>query len=112
MTLIQGQTIKLFSRVQTGLDAFNAPIYEEIDEDVENVLVCPASTEAVQDGLQLYGKHTVYELMIPKNDTHQWKDRNVSFFGERWKTFGDVLTWPDHLAPGQWNRKVRVERYG
>lgn len=112
MALIHGQTIKLFNRVQTGVDAFNAPVYEEVPEDVDNILVCPASTEAVQDNLQLYGKHAVYELLIPKGDTHQWEDRVVSFFGKRWRTFGDVLQWLEPLTPGLWNRKVRVEWYG
>lgn len=112
MALLQGMTIKLFDRIQTGVDAYNAPVFEEVSEDVENILVCPASTEAVTDGLQLYGKHAVYELLIPKGDAHTWEDRKVFFFGQHWRTFGAVLQWPAHLTPGQWSRKVKVERYG
>lgn len=112
MALLQGQTIKLFNRVRTGVDAFNTPIYEEVSEDVENILVCPTATEDVTDNLQLYGRHAVYELLIPKEDTHQWEDRVVSFFGKKWRTFGTVLEWPAGMTPGPWNRKVRVEWYG
>ena len=112
MVLLTGQTILLFDRIQAGQDAFNAPIYQESPVEVGNILVCPASTEAVTDGLQLYGKHAVYELHIPKTDTHSWENRVVEFYGQRWRTFGKVLQWMEHLTPGDWNRKVKVERYG
>lgn len=112
MALIRGQTITLIERLQTGKDGFNAPIYEETSVDVDNILICPASTEAVTDGLQLYGKHAVYELHIPKEDTHIWEDRTVEFYGRKWRTFGAVLAWMENLTPGHWNRKVKVERYG
>ena len=112
MALLRGQTITLINRKQTGTDAFNAPVYEETSEDVANILICPASTEAVADGLQLYGKHAVYELLIPKDDAHQWEDREVIFFGQRWRTFGAMLQWMEQLTPGAWNRKIKVERYG
>lgn len=112
MALLRGQTITLINRKQAGTDAFNAPVYEETAEDVENILICPASTEAVTDGLQLYGKHAVYELLIPKDDAHQWEDREVIFFGQRWRTFGAMLQWMEQLTPGAWNRKIKVERYG
>ena len=112
MALLRGQTITLINREQTGTDAFNAPVYEETPEDVANILICPASTEAVTDGLQLYGQHAVYELLIPKDDAHQWEDREVIFFGQRWRTFGAMLQWMEQLTPGAWNRKIKVERYG
>lgn len=112
MALLRGQTITLINRKQTGTDAFNAPVYEETAENVKNILICPASTEAVTDGLQLYGKHAVYELLIPKDDAHQWADREVIFFGQRWRTFGAMLQWMEQLTPGAWNRKIKVERYG
>lgn len=112
MALLNGTTITLFERHQTGVDAFNAPVFGENPVKVKNILVCPASTEAVTDGLQLHGKHAVYELHIPKEDSHIWEDRTVEFYGQKWHTFGTVLAWMDHLTPGLWNRKVKVERYG
>ena len=112
MGLIRGTKITLLDRVKTGVDAFNATVYMETPVEVENILICPASTEAVAEGLQMYGKHAVYELHIPKADSHAWEDRVVEFYGQKWRTFGKVLTWMNHLAPGPWNRKVKVERYG
>ena len=112
MALLQGQTVSLIDFVQSGVDAFNAPVFRENPVAVDNVLICPASTEAIAEGLELWGKRAVYELLIPKGDTHNWENREVEFLGHRWKTFGFVLQWPEHLTPGFWNKKVKVERYG
>lgn len=111
MQHLRGTTIDLYTREQTGVDDFNAPVYRETVEQVENVLICPASTEAIDSDIQLYGKHAVYELHIPKTDHHQWEDRVVEFYGEKWLTFGTVLEWMSSMTPGPWNRKVKVERY-
>lgn len=37
----------LHSRVQTGLDKFNAPVYIETAETIDNVLVQPVAAEAI-----------------------------------------------------------------
>lgn len=112
MALLQGMTITLYERHQTGVNAFNEPVFTEEAASVDGILICPASTEAIADGMQLYGKHTVYELLIPKADDHIWENRTVEFYGQKWRTFGTVLQWMEQLTPGPWNRKVRVERYG
>lgn len=112
MALLQGLTITLIDRVQSGVDGFNAPVFHDNPVAVDNVLVCPASTEAITAGLELWGKRAVYELLIPKGDNHNWENREVEFYGARWKTFGYVLQWPEHLTPGSWCKKVKVERYG
>ena len=116
MALLQGQTVTLIDLVQSGVDAFNAPVFQENPVAVDNVLICPTSTEAIAGeaiagSLELWGKRVVNELLIPKGDTHSWEDREVEFLGHRWKTFGFVLQWPEHLTPGSWNKKVKVERY-
>ena len=112
MALLTGIPVILYDKVKTGTDAFNAPVYTETAVEVKNVLVCPVSTEDIVTAQQLYGKRAVYELCIPKMDTHDWENRTVEFYGEKWRTFGIPLEWISHLIPGDWNRKVKVERYG
>mgnify|MGYP007026726802 FL=1 len=112
MSLIKGITIKLYEKVQTGTDGFNRPIYEEKPVDIENVLVAPASTDDVTAQNNLSGKKAVYSLAIPKGDTHDWENRTVEFFGQKWKTIGIPLEGIENLIPLGWNKKVSVERYG
>lgn len=102
----------LFQTTKTGVDAFNAPIYSEVPVTIDNVLVTPVNTKDIIDGVQLYGKHAVYELCIPKGDSHDWEDKTVEFFGQKWRTFGFPLRLIEENVPLAWNMKVKVERYG
>lgn len=110
--MLKGITVVLYEKIEIGRDAFDAPIYEEKQVEVENVLVSPANTTDIVDQLQLYGKKAIYMLAIPKGDTHDWMDTKVEFFGAVWKTFGFPTEGIDHLIPLAWNKKVMVERYG
>lgn len=110
-SLIRGVTVTLYERTQTGEDAFGAPVYDETAAPVDNVLVCPAASEAVVGGLNLYGKRAEYELCIPKGDDHVWEDRRVDFFGRSFRTFGFVSEYIDDMVPLDWNGKIKVERY-
>lgn len=112
MALIQGIQVILYDRVQTGVDAFNAPIYDEVPISVDDVLACPASAETVTEGIQMHGKRAEYELCIPKENTNVWEDRTVEFFGKKWRTFGPALEWIGANIPLGWNKRIKVERYG
>ncbi|MDT2565140.1 hypothetical protein AUF12_05315 [Enterococcus avium] len=112
MAKIKGMTIILVDKVQIGVDPFEKPIYEDKDIEVENVIVAPVSSDDVVNQQSLTGKVAVYSLGIPKGDTHDWEDKEVKFFGQRWRTFGIPLEGMEHLIPLEWNKKVMVERYG
>lgn len=111
MAMIKGIPVILKDKRQSGKDPFGAPIYETVDEVVENVLVAPASSDDIVSAVDLTGKKAVYTLAIPKGDTHDWKDRIVEFFGKKWRTFGIPLEGIDANIPLDWNKKVMVERY-
>ena len=87
------------------------PIYEEIPENIDNVLVGSPTSQEIVDANNLYGKKAVYTLGIPKGDTHDWEDVKVSFFGNDYKTFGIPLEGIEDLIPLQWNKKIMVAHY-
>lgn len=113
---MKGITVILTETVQTGTDAFGAPIFGEVDTPVKNVLVGEPSTDDVTNSLSLYGKKITFMLGIPKGDTHIWKDKKV-----RWnlpngqtmtvKTFGFPITGIEANIPTPWHMKVRCEAY-
>ena len=109
---IKGITVTLINKKEVGRDPFGNPIYDDVEIEVDNVLVSPVSTEDIVHTLELTGKKAVYTLAIPKDDGNDWEDAEVIFFGQRWRTFGFVTQGIDHLIPGDWNKKVMVERYG
>lgn len=109
---MQGITVKLSVKTQTGTDGFNRPIYSVEWVDVENVLVSPASSSPVTDAMNFNGKKAVYTLGIPKGDAHTWEDQLVQFFDATWHVFGFEYAGIDALVPTPWNAKAQVERYG
>ena len=110
--MIKGITITLHPKVQTGVDNFNQPVYEYGAIDVENVLVAPASADDIINAESLYGKKVVYTLGIPKGDTNEWEDVEMTFFGNRYRSFGFSTEGIEANIPLLWNKKVMVERYG
>lgn len=111
MTRIKGIPVTLIGKTVKGKDPFGKPLTIDFDIEVDNVLVAPASTDDVTNQLSLTGKHVVYTLAIPKGNTNDWTDKEVCFFGQRWRTVGVPLEGIDNLIPLGWNKKVMVERY-
>ena len=112
MAMIKGITVVLVTKVKVGTDEFNAPVYEQKEEEIHNVLVAPASSDDIVTAQDLYGKKAVYTLAVPKGDEHVWTDEVVEFFGYKWKTFGFPIEGIESNIPLDWNKKVMVERYG
>ena len=109
---MNGITVILYNRELTGTDAFNHPIYEDVAVPVDNVLVAPMSDEEVLQTYTLTGRKAVYQMGIPKGDTHEWTaGKKVRFFGEDWRIIGANQEGIESLIPLSWNKKVKVERY-
>lgn len=109
--MLKGITVLLYERSKVGTDTFNRPIYEEVPEAVNDVLVAPLTEQEVISELNLSGKKAVYTLAIPKTDNHIWENKTVEFFGEKWRTVGMPIRGIDDMIPLRWNAKVRVERF-
>lgn len=108
---MNGITVTLYEKQETGRDALNHPIYVEVPVDVENILVAPASSQEVLETFDLTGKKAVYDLAIPKGDEHVWENRRVRFFGQDWHTIAFSTEGIEELIPLRWNKKIQVERY-
>lgn len=107
-----GKTVILYNKVQIGVDRFNKPVYKEIPEEVQDVLIgLPDSTD-ITNAINIEGKKAVYVLGIPKGDTHVWEDRTVEFFGKRFETVGFVIEGIEENVPTRWHKKIKVELYG
>lgn len=111
MGMIKGIPITLYEKIKVGEDDFGHPIYQEIPTTVENVLVAPASVSEILETQNLIGKKAVYNLAIPKGDTHKWEDCKVEFFGKAWRVIGFPQEGIEKNIPLAWNRKWMVERY-
>ena len=111
MGLLKGIPIILIDKVKTGEDPFGESIFEDREITIDNVLVSPTLSDDIVNQITLTGKKAVYTLAIPKGDTHDWEDKEVRFFNQRWRTFGIPLEGIEDMIPLSWNKKVTVERY-
>ena len=110
--MIHGMTVQLVEEVTVGYDGFGRPIVNEQLIDIEDVLVGQPTTDDVNTTISMYGKKCEFVLGIPKKDDHDWTDRIVVIFGERYRTIGYPMRGIDVNVPLRWNRNVKVERYG
>lgn len=111
MTILKGIEIILMDKVENGVDEFNHPIFVDKEIVVKNVLVAPVKTEDVLNIVNLTGKKAEYQLGIPKGDKNTWENREVVFFGKKWRTIGIPQEGIESMIPLSWNRKIMVERY-
>lgn len=111
MEMIHGITISLMDTQIIGKDPFGKSIVKETEVKVDNVIVSPATSDDITNQINLTGRKAIYTLGIPKSDTHDWENKEVRFFNQRWRTFGIPLEGIDSMIPLKWNKKVMVERY-
>lgn len=112
MPKLKGVPVTLYTRTQTGTDEAHAPIYEDVPEVVENVLIGEPSTEDITSELNLTGHRLAYTLGIPKGDAHTWTHCRVDFFGRSFRVYAPPVEGIESLIPLAWNRKAKVESYG
>ena len=111
MTILKGIEIILMDKVENGVEEFNHPIFVDKEIVVKNVLVAPVKTEDVLNIVNLTGKKAEYLLGLPKGDANTWENREVVFFGKKWRTIGIPQEGIESMIPLNWNRKIMVERY-
>ena len=108
---MKGITVTLYEKTQSGTDELNQPKYKTEAVDVANVLVAPVSVSELPQSDDLNGAKEVYQLGLPKGDSHEWYDSEVEFYGMKFRTVGLPIKGIDDLIPLSWNAKVTVARY-
>lgn len=106
------ETIQLITTTSTETDPFGNPIEVETKVDVPGVLIGQPTTDDLTATIQLYGKRISYVLGIPKGDTNDWVDKDVEFWGQRFRTIGYPETGIQGNIPLKWGKNVKVEAYG
>lgn len=112
MSMIKGITVTLIEKQQISEDDFGQPVYDEVEVPVDNVLVGQPTSDDITNDLTIYGKHLAYVLAIPKGDAHVWEDTDVIIWGDKYHTYGYSTQGIEEMIPLDWNKKVKVERYG
>ena len=110
---MNGETITLIRRVQTGRDQGNNPIWEETPEDVDDVLVGPPSGSDATDTSRPEGIGVDLTLYFPR--TYRGGSLRgclVLIRGETtpYRVIGDPMPVDGGMSPTRWNMTVPVTR--
>ena len=111
--MISGIPITLYVKTKTGVDDFNRDVFSEAPVTVNNVVVGQPSSDDAVNEMNPTGKTISYVLAIPKDDTHEWENTTVEFYGKKWRTVGIAKQYMNGFMGVNfpWNKQIGVERF-
>lgn len=108
--MIQGETVTITREVEVGRDAGNNPVYEEVLEDVDDVLVAPGPRSDVIDSNRPDGVKVAWTLHFPKAFTGSLRGALVAVRGmDPAPVIGDPQPYTAANTPTRWNRPAELE---
>lgn len=108
---MRGETVTVIRRVEAGVDEGNDPVYEDVPEDVGNVLVGPASGSNSGDSTRPDGVQVDATLYFPRSyPGGSVRGCDVLVRGDLYHVVGDPFPVDGGMAPTAWNMAVDVTR--
>lgn len=106
--LVPTVTVTVTRRVETGTDAFNAPVWEEETEEVAGVVARPSSTSDLGAD-RPEGTRAGATFAFPKSYSKPLKGCTVTWGGDDYCVVGDPRPVLADGAPDPWNYTVEGE---
>lgn len=107
---MKGETVTVLRHVATGKDMGNNPIFDDVQESVDNVLVGPPTT-ADAGGERPNGITVDLNLSFPRTYAGEGlRGCDIIVRGHRYKVVGDPQPVDGGLTPTAWNMSVQVFR--
>lgn len=108
---MDGETVVIHRRTQSGTNGHGQPVYTWSTEGVENVLVAPGSAADVTENARPDGTTIAWTLYFPKTFTGPLRGAKVSVRGEApAAVVGDPKPYRLEATPTEWNMTVELER--
>ncbi len=108
ISLIDGVSVEVSRKVQTGTDSYGGPIYQEESFTVDNVLPQPGSTSDL-DATRPEGVTVAMTFHFPKTFIESLKGCAISYLNRTYRVIGDPQPYLKGATPGPWNRAVETE---
>ena len=99
--MFKGETVTVETKVETGRDAHNNPVYEAVRADVGGVLVAVGQTADIGESNRPEGVSVSYTLYFPKTFEGGLENARVMVRGEWFDIVGKPLPWLQ--SPTDWN---------
>lgn len=102
-------TVTVTRREQTGTDPFNAPVYDDVDEQVPGVLPQPGATDDLSaerpDGVTVD-----MTFHFPRGYSKSLRGCRISYGGVSYEVVGDPQPYLPEITPGPFSTTVEAVR--
>ena len=106
--LVPRTSVTVVRPVQTGTDAFNAPIMGTEEEQVEGVVAKPASTSDLEPE-RPEGARVDFSFAFPKGYAKSLKGCSIVYAGRTLRVIGDPSQHMADAVPDPWGMIVECE---
>lgn len=107
---MKGETVIVHRRVRTGTGPGNTPLYEDLEESVDDVLVAPGPRQDVIESNRPDGVEISWNLHFPKTFTGSLRGARISVRGEMpAPVIGDPKPYTAANTPTRWHMPVEVQ---
>lgn len=112
MTELVGETVIVQRRVKTGENTHGQPIYDWVEELVDDVLVAPGPRTDLVEAGRPDGTNVAWSLYWPKTYTASLRGTRVllQHDDKPCAIIGDPRPYPDVATPTRWNRPSEASR--
>lgn len=105
-----GTTLTFTKKVANGTDAFNDPIYETEEVEVEDCLIAPIIEPATAREQQAMDQaKDQVRIHMPKASTADVSGSTVEWDGKVFQVDSDSVVFMPENTPTRWNRYFRAE---
>lgn len=108
--MIRGRTVTVVTKVQSGTDRFNDPVFAETSSDVQNVVIQRGESSDL-DATRPEGARVDFTLHFPKTYAGDLRGAEVILYGEfagRYKVVGEPYPYMVENTPTPWYMPVEV----
>lgn len=105
-----GETVIVRSRMKTGVDELNNPVWEDVDQEVSNVLVAPGVVHDAFASTRPDGVEVAYKLCFPKTFHGNLEHCQVNVRGEWLAVIGSPRPYCEQNCPTEWWMDAEVRR--
>lgn len=107
---MKGESVTVISRVETGRDPGNAPIYGDVETIVDDVLVAPGPRSDVIESNRPEGVKIAWTLHFPKTFSGSLRGARISVRGQKaLSVVGDPQPYTAANTPTRWWMPVELE---
>lgn len=106
---MKGETVTIIHHVGTGKDPSGAPVWDDVEENVDDVLVQDGSQSNLTDSAHPEGVQVARTIHLPRTWPYRsLRGAKARIDGVEYAVIGDPRPYTGGLSPTRWNLTVEL----